>query len=114
MHYLLPSGETYGEANVMLRPELQRADLSCAKSGSLKDWQDRIARYAIGNSRLALFTSAAFSGSLLEIISEPGGGFHLHGASQKGRARRRSSPHRWLARAHATAPSISGVPQATD
>jgi hypothetical protein len=86
MSYLLPSGETFGEGDVMLRPELQRSDLSCATAGSLQDWQDKVARYAVGNSRLALFLSAAFSGCLLEIIADPSGGFHLHGASQKGKS----------------------------
>ena len=45
-----------------------------------------MARYAIGNSRLALFLSAAFAGALLEIIAEPSGGFHLQGKSQTGKS----------------------------
>jgi uncharacterized protein (DUF927 family) len=86
MSYILPDGTVYGDADIMLRPELQRADLSCAHAGTLAEWQDRVARYAIGNSRLALFLSAAFAGPLLEIIAEPSGGLHLHGKSQTGKS----------------------------
>ena len=56
------------------------------QAGTLAEWQDQVARYAIGNSRLALFLSAAFAGALLEIIAEPSGGFHLHGKSQTGKS----------------------------
>jgi putative DNA primase/helicase len=83
--YLLPDGSTYGEGDVILRPELQRADLSCASRGTLADWQDRVARYATGNSRLGLFLSAGFAGPLLESISEPSGGLHLFGPSRIGK-----------------------------
>jgi uncharacterized protein (DUF927 family) len=80
--YVLPSGEIYGNKNVMLRPELVKSDQSCAIAGTLADWQDDVARYAVGNSRLAFYLSAAFAGSLLEICTEPSGGFHLHGPSR--------------------------------
>jgi putative DNA primase/helicase len=83
---ILPDGTVYGDADVILRPELQRADLSCAQAGTLAEWQNQVAKYAIGNSRLALFMSAAFAGSLLEIIAEPSGGLHLHGKSQTGKS----------------------------
>jgi putative DNA primase/helicase len=84
--YVLPDGTVYGNADIILRPELQRADLSCAQAGTLADWQDRVAKYVVGNSRLALFMSAAFAGPLLEIIAEPSGGLHLHGKSQTGKS----------------------------
>jgi putative DNA primase/helicase len=86
MSYILPSGEMFGDSAIILRPELQRADLSCATAGSLQDWQDHVARYAVGNARLALFIATAFSGALLEIIAEPSGGMHLYGRSQSGKS----------------------------
>jgi uncharacterized protein (DUF927 family) len=51
----------------------------------LAEWQDQVAKYAIGNSRLALFQSAAFAGPLLQVISEPSGGLHLFGPSRIGK-----------------------------
>ena len=86
MSYILPDGTAYGDADIILRPELHRADLSCAQAGTLQEWQDQVARYAVGNSRLALFLSAAFAGALLEIIAEPSGGLHLYGKSQTGKS----------------------------
>jgi putative DNA primase/helicase len=86
LSYILPNGERIGSSNVMLRPEAARHDPSCATAGILQDWQHNIGRYCVGNSRLALFTSAAFAGPLLDIIAEPSGGLHLHGESQKGKS----------------------------
>jgi putative DNA primase/helicase len=86
MSYILPDGTAYGDAGIILRPELQRADLSCAQAGTLAEWQEQVAKYAVGNSRLALYLSAAFAGALLEIIAEPSGGLHLHGKSQTGKS----------------------------
>ena len=86
LSYVLPDGTAFGDGDTILRPDLQRSDLSCAQAGTLAEWQEQVAKYVVGNSRLVLFMSAAFAGSLLEIINESSGGFHLHGASQKGKS----------------------------
>jgi uncharacterized protein (DUF927 family) len=83
--YVLPDGTVYGEG-IILRPELRRHDLSCAMAGTVKDWQDQVARYAIGYSRVAFFIAAAFAGALLDIAGEQSGGFHQHGGSQIGKS----------------------------
>ncbi len=85
MNFVMPDGTVFGDDNLILRPEMVRADLSCASRGSLQDWQDRVARYAVGNSRIAFFLAAGFAGPLLEIISEPSGGLHLFGPSRIGK-----------------------------
>ena len=85
MNFVLPDGTVFGDGNLILRPEMVRADLSCASRGSLQDWQDRVARYAVGNSRIAFFLAAGFAGPLLEFISEPSGGLHLFGPSRIGK-----------------------------
>ena len=51
----------------------------------MHEWQEGVARYAVMNSRFALFLSA-FAGSLLEVIAEPSGGFHLHGKAESGKS----------------------------
>ncbi|RHZ98855.1 DUF927 domain-containing protein [Cereibacter sphaeroides] len=53
--------------------------------GSLKGWQDEIARPAIGNSRLLFALSAAFAGPLLHPLATEGGGFHFRGGSSTGK-----------------------------
>jgi putative DNA primase/helicase len=56
------------------------------QKGTLKSWQEGIARYAIGNSRLVLAISAAFAGPLLSPCSAEGGGIHFKGASSTGKS----------------------------
>lgn len=60
-------------------------DHAYRKSGTLDGWQDEVAKYAVGNSRLALAVSAAFAGPLLKPTDTEGGGFHLRGGSSTGK-----------------------------
>lgn len=55
-------------------------------SGSLVDWRESVGRVCIGNSVLAFSASVAFAAPLLEIVGQDGGGFHLFGASSKGKS----------------------------
>ena len=53
--------------------------------GTLAEWQQRVARFAAGNSRLVLAMSAAFAAPLLHIVGAESGGFHLRGPSSIGK-----------------------------
>ncbi|MDN7137895.1 DUF927 domain-containing protein [Pseudidiomarina sp. 1ASP75-14] len=55
-------------------------------SGSLDDWREKVGRVCIGNPVLAFSASVAFAAPLLEIVGQDGGGFHLFGASSKGKS----------------------------
>ncbi|QIB34336.1 DUF927 domain-containing protein [Ancylobacter pratisalsi] len=55
-------------------------------AGSLSGWQQDVARYAAGNSRLALAISAALAAPLLYPLDAEGGGFHFRGASSTGKS----------------------------
>ena len=55
-------------------------------SGDLAEWQQGVARYGVGNSRLAVALSAAFVGPLLDLIGEEGGGLNLRGGSSIGKS----------------------------
>ena len=55
------------------------------QKGSLPEWQDQIARYAIGNSRLAFALSAAFAAALVQVCDAESGGLHFRGASSIGK-----------------------------
>lgn len=55
-------------------------------SGSLKDWQDNVARYAQHNSRLCLAIGTAFAAPLLSLLNLEGGGFHIYGESASGKS----------------------------
>ena len=60
-------------------------DHAYRKAGTLKGWQDGVARYAVGNSRLGLALSAAFAAPLLYPTSSESGGFHFRGGSSSGK-----------------------------
>ena len=53
--------------------------------GTLGDWQNQVAHYAVGNSRLALAVATAFAGPLLRLVDMEGGGVHFRGGSSIGK-----------------------------
>ena len=53
--------------------------------GTFEDWQNRVARYGIKNSRLAFAISAAFAAPLLQLAEMEGGGIHFRGTSSIGK-----------------------------
>ena len=85
--FLLPGGQTFGPGagNVILQRERVGGGDAFQAAGTLQTWQHEVARYAIGNDRLLLFTSVEFAGPLLDLVSEANGGIHLFGGSQTGK-----------------------------
>ncbi|MEO1731440.1 MAG: DUF927 domain-containing protein, partial [Pseudomonadota bacterium] len=57
-----------------------------ATTGSLEHWQNEIARFAVGNSRLVLSISSALVGPSLPLLGEEGGGLHFRGGSSIGKS----------------------------
>ena len=88
--YVLPNGEII-RATESKRAEriIYNGDTSQAAaytiSGSLKEWQDEIAHYAAGNSRVLLALGTALAAPLLAITGEQNGGFHIYGDSSDGK-----------------------------
>jgi uncharacterized protein (DUF927 family) len=108
--FVLADGTVYGSDAIIMRPEHTRNSEGCATAGTLADWRRLIGRYCVGNSRLMFYASAALTGPLLDILSEPSGGCHLHGpsssgkstavfvaASIKGRGKHGAALHQWAA-----------------
>jgi putative DNA primase/helicase len=84
--YVLPDASYGGNPGETLLLQSATAHVhSFRQSGSLADWQQHVARYAVGNSRLAFMLSAAFAGVLIEPCSAEGGGFHIVGSSSTGK-----------------------------
>jgi uncharacterized protein (DUF927 family) len=54
-------------------------------SGTLDEWRTEIGQLCAGNTRLIFSVSCAFAPPLLLPCDEPSGGFHLRGASSKGK-----------------------------
>lgn len=55
-------------------------------AGTLQEWQQHVAMYANGNSRLILALCSAFAAPLLNITNSEGGGFHFRGTSSTGKS----------------------------
>ena len=88
--YVLPNGEIIHTTNGKQAERIiYNGDTSQAHaytvSGSLKEWQNEIARYAAGNSRLLLALGTALAAPLLAITGEQNGGFHIYGDSSDGK-----------------------------
>lgn len=85
--YVLPNGEVIGhaESKVIYTGDNSRK-AAYTVSGSLKDWQNEIARYARGNSRLLLALGVVFAAPLLGVLREESGGFHFFGSSSIAKA----------------------------
>lgn len=56
------------------------------QAGTLESWQQNVARYAVGNSRLVIALSAAVAGPLVGPCAAEGGGLHFRGASSTGKS----------------------------
>lgn len=87
--YVLPD-RTYGEDKSRERIVLQNPHLNSLPSyplrGSLKEWQENIGRYAVGNSRLAFCISTALAAAVMHLLREDNAGLHLSGASSMGKS----------------------------
>lgn len=55
-------------------------------AGTLEGWRNEVARYAVGNSRIAFAVCAGFAGPLLHPTDSESGGFHLRGGSSIGKS----------------------------
>jgi putative DNA primase/helicase len=83
--YVLPD-EVFGAdaANVTFQSGVRGHD-EFTKKGTLDGWRSGIARYAEGNSMLALALASAFVGPLLAKVNAEGGGMHFVGDSSTGK-----------------------------
>ncbi|EKY07825.1 hypothetical protein HMPREF9120_00939, partial [Neisseria sp. oral taxon 020 str. F0370] len=82
--YILPNGEIVNQTSEKVIYN-GTGGQAYTEAGGLKDWQDNIARYAAGNSRLLLALGTSLSAPLLHILHEAGGGFHICGDSSDGK-----------------------------
>ena len=85
--FLLPDGTVLGQAAEPVVLDNPPADAAqrCAELGTLDGWKAEVAALAVGNPLAAFCISAAFAGPLLLPAGDIGGGFHLYGASKRGK-----------------------------
>ena len=85
--FCLLNGETIGEAaeTLVLKVQSENANQKMAIAGTLAEWKAGIAAKALGNPVAAFSICAAFTGPLLDPMSESSGGFHFYGRSKTGK-----------------------------
>ncbi len=92
--YIMPSGDAFGPGSDAVALETHRLVSAGAtkRNGTLNEWQREIGRYAVGNHRLAMMTSAALAPALLDITGHSSGGVHVAGDSSIGKTVMLRSP----------------------
>ena len=85
--YVLPS-KSYGPGADGVVLQTAGGDLPemFAASGSLAQWRNTVAAWAVGNPVLITSLCTAFVGPLLHILNMDGGGIHLIGSSSSGKS----------------------------
>ena len=83
--FVLP-GETLGDAGERIVYQTDgAAENTLRQRGELVQWQERIARPCVGNSRLVFAVACALAGPALRLLRVDSGGFHLRGDSSCGK-----------------------------
>ncbi len=84
--YVLPSGEVLGEPTT---PIFYTGDRSAARayarSGTLAEWRDSVARLCRGSSRAMVAIGTSFAATLARLIEHESGGFHIFSSSSDGK-----------------------------
>jgi len=85
--FVMPD-ECFGadDTDTLLLQSVTAHEHAFRQSGTLESWQQNVAQYAVGNSRLTLAISAAFAAPLIGPCSAEGGGLHFKGASSTGKS----------------------------
>lgn len=69
-----------------LHPSSMAIPFEQSRKGTLKQWQDKVSKYALYSSRLMLALCASLSGPIIKFTDIESGGFHLHGESSTGKS----------------------------
>ncbi len=86
--FVLPNqiiGESPGERIVLQPPTYHAAADAIYAKGTLKEWQEHIARPAARNPLLRFALSSAFAGPLRFLSGIEAGGFHFYGQTSSGK-----------------------------
>ncbi len=84
--YVLPD-RTIGDSNGKdIQFQTAHPDsLGFNQKGSLVEWREQVANFAVGNSRISFAISASLAAPLFSLLGMEGGGFHFRGESSKGK-----------------------------
>lgn len=84
--FTLGDGRVLGGARVVSEHISDHVASAMHSRGTLQDWTATVAAPCKGNPLMVFVLSLAFSGPLLAVLGSEGGGFHLRGASSRGKS----------------------------
>ena len=84
--FVLGNGRVIGNALVTTDSVSEDLMAGFHTKGTLAAWKERVAAPCVGNPLMMLAVSHAFTGPLLSVLGQTGGGFHLRGLSSKGKS----------------------------
>lgn len=84
--FVLGNGRVIGHALVTTDSIPDDMMAAIHARGTLDAWKNEVADRCVDNPLMVLAVSHAFSGPLLSILGQTGGGFHLRGVSSRGKS----------------------------
>lgn len=84
--FMMANGSTIGRKAAILESTTGNIGPVTTTVGSVEEWRDTVAASCVGNPLMLLAMSQAFAGPLLAPLGLDGGGFHLRGASSRGKS----------------------------
>ena len=84
--FVLGNGRVIGDALVATDSVSEELMSAIHTRGTLDAWKTEVAGRCVGNPLMMLAVSHAFTGPLLSVLGQTGGGFHLRGESSRGKS----------------------------
>ena len=84
--YILPKKVIGSSKEIIVFQNPHGIETAFAQSGTVEQWRDNVARFAIGNTRFLLALSFAFGACLFELSQAESGGIHFLGDSSIGKS----------------------------
>ena len=84
--FVLGNGRVIGDALVATDSVSEELMSAMHTRGTFEAWKTEVAAPCVGNPLMILAVSHAFTGPLLSLLGQTGGGFHLRGVSSRGKS----------------------------
>ncbi len=85
--YILANGSIGGDdKQITVYQSANAINSTLAQQGTLAQWRSELSQPLAGQSRFVFSIACAFSGQLLELLDDDGGGFHFVGSSSMGKS----------------------------
>ena len=85
--YILPNGAIGSDGKqLIVYQSANSINSTLAQQGELAQWRDELCSPLAEQSRFVFSIACAFSGQLLELLDDDGGGFHILGSSSMGKS----------------------------